>query len=182
MAMGQEKNDGGPQTPSSGESPAIAPAAEYIKATRAHLWSGRQKQAYSILLKASSAYPGHPIILSYCGWLQAVVDKKHQSGIASCRKAFVNFKTANPDTARIIYPLLYLNLGRTLLIAGKKKEAVESFVKGLHYDQGHSEIKKEMKSLGIRKEPFLPFLSRSNPLNKYVGKLLHAKRTTVRFR
>src|SRR3990172_8519024 len=150
----------------------VLPPGEYVKAARAHLRNGQRKQAYGILLQAMALYPEHAVILSYCGWLQAIVDKKHKSGIAFCRKAFVAFKASDPHTAGIVYPILYLNLGRAFLAAGKKKEAVENFSKGLRHDRGHIELKKEMQVLGTRKSPPVPFLSRSNPINKYAGKLL----------
>jgi tetratricopeptide (TPR) repeat protein len=152
---------------------SVKPPAEYVKAARAHLRNGQRKQAYSILLQAMALYPGHAVILSYCGWLQAIVDKKYQSGIATCRKAFVAFKASDPHTAGIVYPILYLNLGRAFLAAGKKKVAIENFNQGLKHDRSHIELRKEMQLLGSRKKPLMPFLSRSNPINKYMGILLH---------
>ncbi len=162
-----------PKAESPEENAREIPAAEYIKVARAHLRNGQQKKAYGILLQAMDVHPGHPVILSYCGWLQAIIDKKHQSGIAACRRAFVAFKSSDPHTAGIVYPILYLNLGRAFLAAGRKKEAVESFNKGLKHDRSHYELKKEMKLLGTRKKPLVPFLSRSNPINRCAGKMLH---------
>jgi tetratricopeptide (TPR) repeat protein len=156
------------------DQPDVMPAAEYLKAARAQLRSGRRKEAYSTLLQAGAIYPNQPIILSYCGWLQAVVDRKHKSGLAACRKAFVLFKTSDRELAARVYPTLYLNLGRTFLASGRKKEAVENFQKGLQYDRGNLELKKEMQLLGTRKNPPIPFLSRSNLLNLIIGKLFHA--------
>jgi tetratricopeptide (TPR) repeat protein len=154
--------------------PEIMPAGEYLKAARAHLRSNRRKEAYGILLQASVIYPDQPLILSYRGWLQAVVDKKYKSGLAACRRAFVLFKTSDPNLAGRVYPNLFLNLGRTLLIMGRKKDAVENFRKGLQYDRGNQELKKEMQLLGERKKPPIPFFSRSNFLNLLIGKLFHA--------
>lgn len=156
------------------DQPTVMPAVEYLKAARVHLRSGRRKEAYSILLQASAIYPGQPVILSYCGWLQAVVDKKYTSGLAACRKALVLFKTSDPELAARVYPIIFLNLGRTFLAAGRKKDAVENFLKGLKYDRSNVELKKEMQLLGMRKKPPIAFLSRSNPLNLIIGKLFHA--------
>jgi tetratricopeptide (TPR) repeat protein len=153
--------------------PEAIPAVEYLKAARVHLRSNRRKEAYSILLQANGIYPNHPVILSYRGWLQAVVDKKYTSGLAACRRAFVLFKTSDPDLAGRVYPNLYLNLGRTFLLTGRKKDAVENFRKGLNYDRGNPELKKELQLLGTRKNPPITFLSRSNFLNLIIGKLMH---------
>ncbi len=158
---------------------SVAPPAEFIKAIRAHLKNGQKKQAYSLLLQANDLYPNDPVILSYFGWLRAVVDSKHRSSVAACRKAFVVFKSTNPRNMGRVYPILYLNLGRALLAAGKRKEAVEHFHNGLKHDQGNSELKQEMRRIGIRKKPPISFLSRSNPINKYVGKMLYADRSAT---
>jgi tetratricopeptide (TPR) repeat protein len=170
-----EQNDSDKGSTGNQEAPSgPKPAAEYLKAARAHLRDGQLKKAYGILLQAGAPYPDHPLILSYSGWLQAIVDKKYRSGISACRKAFVAFKSNNPETMKIVYPILYLNLGRACLAAEKKKEAVENFVKGLNHDRGHLELKKEMKRLGTRKKPPVSFLSRSNPINKYFGIVIHS--------
>ena len=149
------------------------PAAEYLKAARAHLRSNKNKEAYSVLLQASTIYPDHPIILSYRGWLQALIDKKYKSGLATCRRAFVLFKTDDPDLAGKVYPVLFLNLGKTFLLLDRRKDAVENFRKGLQYDRGNQELKKELQLLGQRKQPPISFLSRSNFLNLLIGKLFH---------
>jgi len=153
--------------------PEVIPAVEYLKAARVHLRSNRRKEAYSILLQANGIYPNHPVILSYRGWLQAVVDKKPKSGLTACRKAFVLFKTSDPDLAGRVFPILYLNLGRTFLLTGKKRDAFDNFRKGLNYDRGNMELKKELALLGTRKKPPISFLSRSNFLNLIIGKLIH---------
>lgn len=153
--------------------PGVTQPAEYVKAARAYLKNGQRKRAYSLLLQASALYPDHAVILSYCGWLQAIVDKKYQSGISTCRKAFVVFKSSNPHTMGIVYPILYLNLGRVFLAAGRKREAIENFNKGLQHDRSNIELKNEMRLLGTRGKTLVPFLSRSNPLNKYIGMMLH---------
>lgn len=148
-------------------------AAEYIKAARAHLKGGRQKAAYILLMEAVVHYPDDAIILSLYGSLQALVDKKCRSGVDSCRKALTLFKPKDSRTASVLYPLFYLNLGRAYLAAGKKKEAVEAFLKGLDYDKHYSELKKEMKLLGMRKKPPVAFLERSNPINIFIGMLVN---------
>ncbi len=153
----------------SGAQDRVKSPVEYIQEMRGFLKCGERKQAFAIMLHANLLYPDHPIILSYFGWLQALVDRKYHSAVTACKRAFIGFKPADRHNASTIYPILYLNLGRACVAAGKKKEAVDSFAKGLKYDPYHVELKKEMQLLGIRKKAFLPFLSRSNPLNKVVG-------------
>lgn len=147
----------------------VTPPTEYIKFVRAYLRDGQQKQAYAVLLQAIVDYPGNALILSYYGWLQAILDKKYQSGITACKKAFVVFKASDAQTARLVYPVLYLNLARACVAARRKKEAVEALNKGLSHDRHNVEIKKEFLLLGIRKKPPVPFLSRSHPINRLIG-------------
>lgn len=66
----------------------------------------------------------------------------------------------------------YLNLGRIHLLTGNKKEAFRMFRRGLSFAKDHPAIVRELRQLGFRKRPLLPFLSRENPLNKYLGKAL----------
>jgi Flp pilus assembly protein TadD len=65
----------------------------------------------------------------------------------------------------------FLLLGRIYLLAGRKKEAMRAFNLGLRHGASQ-EIRAELKKLGMRKQPPLPFLARENPLNIFFGKLL----------
>jgi tetratricopeptide (TPR) repeat protein len=146
---------------------------EYFKTARAFQKKGRQKEAYSVLMQSILHYPDEPVLLSFYGCLQATVDKKFRSGIETCRKAIASFKPRDAETSRVFYPVFYLNLGRAYLAAGKRREAVSAYQKGLSYDRKSSDLRNEMNQMGIRKKAPLPFLDRSNPLNVIVGKLLH---------
>lgn len=153
--------------------------AEFIREARNLLWDGDEKQAYGVMLRAIVHYPDNILIQSYFGCLQAIVDRKYRSGIDTCRKALHQYKAPDAYSAGIVYPILHLNLGRANLAAGKKEDAIKIFSKGLKYDGNHSELKKELRLLGIRKKPVVPFLSRSNPINKYIGIILHGTRRTA---
>ncbi len=65
----------------------------------------------------------------------------------------------------------FLLMGRIYLLAGRKKEAIRVFNLGLRHGAS-PEIRAELKKLGTRKPPPLPFLARENPLNVFVGKLM----------
>lgn len=68
-------------------------------------------------------------------------------------------------------PLHYLYLGKVYLVAGKKYEALQAFRQGRLLG-GSQEIERLLDSIGTRKPPVLSFLSRDNPLNKYLGIIL----------
>jgi tetratricopeptide (TPR) repeat protein len=146
--------------------------ADYLRAVKAQLRSGNQKEAFRILQQASLHFPEQPLVLSYYGCLQAVVDKKYRSGIDNCKKAIALMRQLESFDMEVIFPVLYLNLGRACVAAGKRRDAVDSFNKGLKYDNGNRELLKELRALGERKRPPVPFLDRSNPINKYIGMIL----------
>jgi len=82
--------------------------------------------------------------------------------LALCRETL----EAEPDNS-----ILYLNMGKIYLMQGKTEEAIEILRKGL--TQGTNEqIIAELGRIGTRRPPPLSFLSRDNPLNKYLGIIL----------
>lgn len=64
----------------------------------------------------------------------------------------------------------FLRLGTIYLAAGRKKEAIRVLHLGLRVGRNPN-ISKMLRTLGHREKPVLPFLSRANPLNKYLGKI-----------
>jgi hypothetical protein len=68
--------------------------------------------------------------------------------------------------------VFYLNLGKAYLAAGKKKDAINAFNKGLQHDKSNSDLRKELRGLGMRKKPPVSFLDRANPINKCIGMIL----------
>jgi tetratricopeptide (TPR) repeat protein len=159
--------------------PAHAKAAEsikpvdYLRAVKAHLRAGKRKDAFRLLQQGSVQFPEDPLILSYYGCLQAIVDKKYRSGVETCRQAITLLKRSETFGEEVLYPVFYLNLGRAYVAAGKKKDAIEALNKGLEYDNSNRDLLNELRALGMRKKPPVPFLERSNPINKYIGMILH---------
>jgi tetratricopeptide (TPR) repeat protein len=150
---------------------AITPA-KYLRAVKAHIRNGKQKDAFVLLQQASVHFPDDPFILSYFGYFQAIVDKKYRSGVETCKKAITLLKKSKNVDEELLLPVFYLNLGRAYVAGGKKKEAIDVFQQGLKYDNSNRELWKELRGLGERKKPAVPFLDRANPINKYLGKML----------
>lgn len=147
---------------------------EYIRTVKTFLRNGKQRDAFRVLQQAVVFFPDDAYILSYYGLLQALVDRKYRVGVETCKKALTLLKGASVSGEDVIFPMLYLNLGRAFLAAGKKKDAIESFQRGLKYDSRNSDLLKELRALGTRKKPPLSFLDRSNPINIYIGKIMHS--------
>lgn len=69
-------------------------------------------------------------------------------------------------------PAHYVNLGKILLLSGKKSEALRTLRDGMAQG-GSTELITLLNQFGNRKSPVLPFLPRTNSLNKFLGLLLH---------
>jgi tetratricopeptide (TPR) repeat protein len=151
---------------------ADARPADFLRAVKANLRNGKQKEAFVLLQQAAVRFPDEPLIMSYYGCFQALVDKKYRSGVETCKQAIALLKQKETFEEELLYPVFFLNLGRAYLSAGKKPDAIESFRKGLKYDNSNYELLKELRGLGVRKAPPVPFLDRSNPINKYIGMIL----------
>jgi tetratricopeptide (TPR) repeat protein len=146
---------------------------EYLRPVIAHLRKGEQKEAYGLLQQAIVEFPDDPFILSYYGCLQALVDKKYRAGVDKCKQAISMGLQVSTYGEDVLFPVFYLNLGRAYIAARRKHDALDAFKKGLEYDKSNREILMEMRALGSRKKTAVPFLDRSNPINKYIGKMVH---------
>jgi tetratricopeptide (TPR) repeat protein len=104
-----------------------------------------------------------PLHLSYLGYCIARERGQMKKGIALCQDALAQ----EPDHAEH-----FLNLGRIHLMAGNKLEAIRIFREGLA-NGSNREIIAELDALGARKPPVIRMLRRDNPINKYLGIILH---------
>ena len=71
------------------------------------------------------------------------------------------------------WPQYYLNLAEVYLIWGKKERAVKTLEEGLKIDRDNFDILNELERIGVRRRPLIPFFSRSNSINRYLGKILY---------
>jgi tetratricopeptide (TPR) repeat protein len=159
------------QPDNSGE---IKPGA-YLRPVKAHLRKGEQKEAYVLLQQAFLEHPDDPFVLSYYGCLQAQVERKYRAGVEKCQQAISLIQKLTAFGEDMLYPVFYLNLGKAYVAARKKRDAFDAFEKGLAFDKGNREILLEIRALGSRKKSIVPFLDRSNPINKYLGKIVNKK-------
>ncbi|MBI4684944.1 MAG: hypothetical protein HY755_07070 [Nitrospirae bacterium] len=146
--------------------------SDYLEDAKNLLIRKKYKKALEILVDALAQYPDNPFLLSYYGCLDAIVNKNYKSGIDTCKMAIELLKQKLPFGEEFFYPVFYLNLGRAYLAAGRKKYALDTFTKGINMDSENTDLLMELKGLGIRKKPTVPFFKRSNPINKYIGILL----------
>lgn len=99
--------------------------------------------------------------LSQYGLCLGAVTQRKYEGIQFCREA-AEMESYNPD--------LHWNLGRVLLAANRRRDAFQALLRGLGLQRDHPGIVAELRRMGIRRRPILPFLSRDNPLNMFLGR------------
>ena len=147
--------------------------SEYFEEIQQLLRRGNGKSALNALRHTLDKFPADPFFLSYYGCLISVVENNPKEGINICEDSIRTLEGSVPFGSEFFYPVFYLNLGRAYLKGNRKKDAVRAFQEGLKNDPGNRDILWEMKKIGERKQPPLPFLSRGNPINKYIGMLLY---------
>ncbi|MBE0426270.1 MAG: hypothetical protein IBX72_06450 [Nitrospirae bacterium] len=147
--------------------------SDYLDEVKTYLMKKDFKNAIDLLSFALKRYPDEPFLLSYYGCLEAIINRNYSYGKEICLRAFEMLDKKIPFGREFFYPVLYLNLGRACLVSGNKKTAVNAFRKGLTYDKDNKDLIQEMKKIGIRRKPVVSALPRTNPINKYIGMILH---------
>lgn len=147
--------------------------SDYLNEVKNLLRKKNNRRALDLLISALLEYPDEPFLLSYYGCLEAVINKNLAYGIDTCKRALDLLNEQSPVSRDFFYPTFYLNLGRAYIAAGKKNDAIKVFEKGLSYDQENKDLLWEAQKLGMRRKPVIPYLKRTNPINKYIGMILH---------
>lgn len=124
--------------------------------TEALVYLRRQQVVYA--QEPSREIP--PAFLSNYGLALAMAEGRTSEAVVFCTQA-IKKEFYNPD--------YYLNLAKVYAKANKRGRAVSVLYKGLKIDKSHAGILSALKKLGVRRRPVLPFLSRTNFLNKFFG-------------
>jgi tetratricopeptide (TPR) repeat protein len=146
---------------------------EYLEEIKQHLRKGSGKSALESVRLALEKFPSDLFLFSYYGYLTATVEKNPKEGTRICREAITRLESSVPFGSDFFYPLFYLNLGKAYLAANRKRDAITAFNEGLRNDPENHDLLWELKKLGTRRKVSLPFIGRNNPINKYIGMLLH---------
>jgi hypothetical protein len=104
------------------------------------------------------------VFYSYLGYTIARYHREHSKALALARHAV---------ETRFFEPENYLNLARVQLLAGNRRGAIRSCRKGLGIDPKHTGLQRLVQRLGQRQRVPVPFLSRSHPVNRFLGKCLY---------
>jgi len=106
----------------------------------------------------------HNKYASYCGLLRVLSGDR--GGVNLCRDA-VRSECHDGD--------VFLNLACVEWHMRSRRKSVLAVEKGLRVDRRHPGLKKMRSQIGFREKNIISFLSRSNPVNKMLGKLKRKK-------
>jgi len=108
-----------------------------------------------------------PRYISFYGLCLGLESHRWKEAVDLCREAVAS-ESYNPD--------LHWNLGRVLVAAGRRKEGWEVLRRGLEVDDQHEGLRRAVAAMGSRRRPAVPFLDRSHPINKLLGKMAHQEK------
>ena len=124
------------------------------------LWKASRKAADSDELPAS--------FYAYAGFGTARYQHQLAEGERMCRYA-VRLDSSDPAH--------YLMLAEVCLLRRNRKEAVDALLKGLRLEPHHAPLRRLQKRIGFRRPPVLSFWSRDHPLNRFLGRLRHRRKS-----
>lgn len=137
-------------------------AAELMQKGLLALKNGHSFLAMTYLEQALE-YGKTPVLSSYLAYCRALNGRDLDKSIELGRDA-LQADPANPE--------FNLNLGRVLLLAGRKEEAITVFRQGLA-NSLNPDLIAQLEQLGTRKPPLFRSLARNHFLNKFAGQLLN---------
>jgi Flp pilus assembly protein TadD len=126
--------------------------------------AGDLASAHAAFERAHRKAGNDPRMMSWYGLTLILVERNSNLGLLYCDQAL---RIAGPE------PELCLNQARAHVALGQRERAVRALSRGLERAPEHAGLLAAQETLGWRRLPVLPFLSRDNPLNRWLGKLRH---------
>jgi len=141
----------------------IDPSKTLVRGVRAcragDWWEGHD--ALTRLAQQEERYRKLPgLFYSYLGQAMARCEGRRREGLDLCLHA-VEIEPFQPEN--------YVNLAEVYVMLRNKRGALRAVDRGLRVDPSHQGLLRVARSLGDRRRPPIPFLSRSNPLNRNLG-------------
>jgi len=124
---------------------------------------GALDQAQMIFAGYLERHPESSVSLSYAGLLACMKDRQASKGLQFCQEAV----RRDPGEA-----LCHLNLSKIYFTVGDRYQCVRSLHRGLKIRSPYRPLLMGFyRTIGLRRKPVLPFLSRNNVLNNLLGRL-----------
>jgi Flp pilus assembly protein TadD len=137
-------------------------ARSLFQEARSRMHAEKESEALALLRQALLHDPENPEALSLYGVCLAKVLGDYEQGIRVCKLAL---HMAPGDVE------LRTNLGRVYRLRGNNDVAYRLFLDAWRRDRHHASPAAELASMGVRRQPVLPFLSRSHWCNRKLGVL-----------
>ncbi len=150
--------------PAGGGGPADAVATGAHEEGTAAFAARDLPSAHAAFERAHRRAPRDPVHMSWYGLTLVLVEKNSNLGLVLVDQAL---RLAGPD------PDLLLNSARVHLALNQRDRAVRAISRGLELWPEDPRLLAARDALGTRSAPAIPFLSRSNPLNRLLGRLRH---------
>jgi hypothetical protein len=125
---------------------------------------GDGASAHAAFERAHRREPRDPRYMSWYGLTLVVVARNSNLGVLLCDQA-LRGSGSDPD--------LLLNQARVHLALNQRERTVRALQRGLELWPEHAGLRHARDSLGFRRSPVLPFLSRNNLVNTLLGRLRH---------
>ena len=125
---------------------------------------GEWVAAHASFLAAQRLDGNDPGVLSRLGLTLVLVAHDEYKGVAFCEEAVKR----GGETADAL-----CRLARVYHATFQKERAFRAIRRGLALDPGHEGLLELLDRMGVRRRPVLPFLPRSNFVNKFLGRLRH---------
>jgi hypothetical protein len=120
--------------------------------------------AHGLFERAHRRAPSDARVMSWYGVTLVLVERNSNLGVLYCDQAL---RLAGPE------PELFLNQARAHLALGQRERAVKAIQRGLAAAPDDPGLKAAQDSMGWRRRPVFPCFGRSNPLNRWLGRLRH---------
>jgi hypothetical protein len=137
---------------------------DLLKAGMAAAEAGQYRRGYDLLGKYyGSGLDGVPPDgLSHFGLCVAVVERQTRKGVELCQAAI---------NAQFYQTVHYANLVKLYIERDDRRNAVKTLQQGLRRMPGDARLRALRDTIGYRRKPPIPFLSRDNVLNVFLGKI-----------
>jgi len=139
-----------------------AEALELFEEGLARYRAGDAVAAHGLFERAHRRAPADARLMSWYGLTLVLVEKNSNLGVLYCDQAL---RTAGPEVE------LLLNQARAHLALGQRERAVRAIQRGLALAPEDASLKLAQSSMGWRRKPVFPCFGRSNPINRWLGRL-----------
>ncbi len=131
----------------------------------ARAWSRFHRGAYRECLRELEGLdPGSPEVRALRAAAASLLSGRARQGIRPCLEVARRFGASSD---------LLAALGLLLLGSGDRARAVRAFRAGLRMCPRHPALRARLREMGHRRRPVLPFLPRSHPANRWLGRIRH---------